>query len=312
MIFPSIEPFEHGMLDVSDGQQLYWECSGNPLGRPILYLHGGPGSGCRPNGRRYFDPVKYKIVLMDQRGCGRSIPHAQNPEDLLVNTTQHLIADIERLREHLRIDRWEILGVSWGTTLALAYAQAFPQCVTAMILASVTTTSRREVRWITHDIGRVFPEQWDRFATVGFTADAREGDLAKTYAQLVFDKEPAVRENAAREWCAWEDTHVSLAPAHVPNPRYRDPEYRLLFTRLVTHYWSHAAFLEEDQLIRNVHLLDGIPGLLIHGRYDVSSPLETAWRLRANWRSSRLEIIEDAGHGGEAMLDRIVSAINDN
>ena len=225
---------------------------------------------------------------MDQRGCGRSIPHLRKPEDLLVNTTQHLITDIERLREHLRIDRWEILGVSWGTTLALAYAQAFPQRVTAMILASVTTTSRREVEWITRDIGRVFPEQWDRFATVGFTAEAREGDLARVYAQLVFDKDPSVRENAAREWCAWEDAHVSLAPEHVPNARYTDAEYRLLFTRLVTHYWSHEAFLEQDQLIRNVHLLDDIPGILIHGRYDVSSPLETAWHMHTNWHSSRL------------------------
>jgi proline iminopeptidase len=163
-MFPSIDPYEQGMLDVSDSNQIYWECSGNPLGKPIVYLHGGPGSSSRPNSRRYFDPARYNIVLMDQRGCGRSIPHVKKREDLAVNTTSHLIADIEQLREHLRIDRWEVLGVSWGTTLALAYAQAVPHRIDALVLASVTTTSRREVEWITHGIGRVFPEQWERFA----------------------------------------------------------------------------------------------------------------------------------------------------
>lgn len=307
-MFPSIEPFEHGMLDVGDSQKIYWECSGNPNGKPVIYLHGGPGSGCRPNSRRYFDPVKYKIVLMDQRGCGRSIPHPEKPKDLAVNTTKHLIEDIERLRAYLRIDCWGVLGGSWGTTLGLAYAQAFPHRVSALILACVTTTSRREVEWITRHVGGLFPEQWERFASVGYTAEPRQADLASSYARLVFDTDATVRDRASREWCTWEDTHVSLAPGFVPNPRYNDPEYRLLFTRLVTHYWSHAAFLEEDQLIRNAHLLDDIPGVLIHGRYDVSSPLETAWRLHENWKGSRLEIVEDAGHGGQTMLERIIEA----
>jgi proline iminopeptidase len=298
------------MLDVGDSQRIYWECSGNPSGKPILYLHGGPGSGCRPNSRRYFDPVKYKIVLMDQRGCGRSIPRAESPEDLAVNTTQHLIADMERVREHLNIDRWAVLGASWGTTLGLAYAQSFPHRVSALILACVTTTSRREVDWITRDVGRLFPEQWERFASVGYIAEAPQADPASVYSRLVFDTDPNVRDRAAREWCTWEDTHVSLAPGFVPNPRYNDPEYRLLFTRLVTHYWSHAAFLEEDQLIDNAHLLNDIPGVLIHGRYDVSSPLEVAWRLHRNWKGSRLEIVEDTGHGGQAMLERIIEATN--
>lgn len=309
-MFPSIDPYVQGMLDVGDSNQIYWECSGNPLGKPIVYLHGGPGSSSRPNSRRYFDPARYNIVLMDQRGCGRSIPHVEKREDLAVNTTSHLIADIEQLREHLRIDRWEVLGVSWGTTLALAYAQAVPHRIDALVLASVTTTSRREVEWITHGIGRVFPEQWERFASAGFTIEPQSKEIAKTYAELVFDENQTIRENAAREWCAWEDTHVSLAPRHIPNPRYNDPEYRLLFTRLVTHYWKNGAFLEEEQLIRNASKLNDIPGILIHGRHDISSPLETAWRLHKNWRGSSLKITEDAGHGGQPMLESIVDAIN--
>jgi proline iminopeptidase len=309
-MFPSIEPYEHGMLDAGDSQHIYWECSGNPCGRPIIFVHGGPGSGSRPNSRRLFDPSIYNIIIADQRGCGRSIPRVETLDDLKVNTTQHLIADIERLREHLRIHQWSVLGASWGTTLALAYAQQFPMRVTSMILASVTTTSRREVEWMTHDMGRMFPEQRERFASVRLPTEPRRINLASTYAQLLFDKAPAVREKAAREWCAWEDTHISLAPGYVPNPRYNDPEYRLLFARLVTHYWKNAAFLEEDQLIRNAPLLNDIPGVLIHGRHDVSTPLETAWRLHNNWRGSTLEIIDDAGHGGQSMLDAILRATN--
>lgn len=310
-MFPELELFESGMLDVGDSQQIYWECSGNPNGRPIVYLHGGPGSGSRPQNRRYFDPDIYKIVLTDQRGCGRSRPHVQTLADLKINTTAHLIADLERLREHLRIDRWAVLGASWGTTLGLAYAQAAPHRVRALVLACVTTTSRREVQWITHDIGRVFPEQWERFASAAGYGRRHGGNLANSYAELVFSADVAVREEAARRWCEWEDTHVSLTPGHVPSPRYTDPAFRLLFTRLVTHYWGHAAFLEEDQLIRNASLLSDVPGILIHGRYDVSTPLETAWRLQQNWRGCVLRIGDDAGHGGGAMSQRIVEATKD-
>jgi proline iminopeptidase len=310
-VFPGIEPFESGMLEVSDSQQIYWECSGNPNGLPVVYLHGGPGSGCTPQNRRYFDPATYRIVLTDQRGCGRSRPRVERIDDLKVNTTAHLIEDLERLREHLRIERWTILGGSWGATLALAYAQTLTHRVAAIVLACVATTSRREVRWITHDVGRIFPEQWARFASVRRGLGNGDGpvELADVYAELVFSADSAVRERAAREWCAWEDTHVSLSPGHTPSRRFEDPAFRLLFTRLVTHYWRHAAFLGEDQLIRNVALLDDIPGILLHGRYDVSSPLETAWRLHQGWRGSTLHVIDDAGHGGGAMPKAIVDAM---
>lgn len=309
--FPPLEPYASGLLDVGDGQQVYWECCGNPAGQPALYLHGGPGSGCTPGQRRFFDPHVYRGVLFDQRGCGRSRPLASAPAaDLRANTTAHLIADIEALREHLAVERWTILGLSWGTTLGLAYAQAQPRRVRALVLALVTTTSRHEVEWITRDVGRLFPREWDRFSAAVPTT-LRHLPLVDAYATLLFDADPAVREQAARAWCAWEDAHVSLTPGHRPNPRFDDPAFRLGFARLVTHYWRHAAFLEEDQLLCDASTLNGIPGVLIHGRYDVSSPLETAWRLSQRWTTSQLQVLDDAGHGGgDTFLSAVVGALN--
>jgi len=296
--FPAIEPYESGLFDVGDGHEVYWESCGNPAGGAALFLHGGPGSGCSAGQRRFFDPSLYRAVLFDQRGSGRSRPLASSPDaDLSTNTTAHLIADIEMLRVMLGVDRWTVLGLSWGTTLGLAYAEAHPQRVRALVLGFVTTTSRREVQWITKDVGRIFPREWDRFANA-VPDHLRHLSLVDAYAAMLSDGDPAVRDQAASEWCAWEDAHVSLTPGHVPNPRFQDPEFRLRFARLVTHYWRHAAFLEEDQLIRDAPKLNGIPGVLIHGRYDVSSPPVTAWRLSRQWTTSRLHILDDAGHGG--------------
>ncbi|HET7034809.1 MAG TPA: prolyl aminopeptidase [Thermomicrobiaceae bacterium] len=310
--FPPIEPYASGMLDVGEGHQVYWECSGNPNGKPALYLHGGPGSGASPGQRRWFDPEAYKIVLFDQRGAGRSRPLASEPHaDLSANTTQHLIADIEALRRLHDVGRWTaILGLSWGTTLAQAYAQAHPQHVRALVLGAVTTTSRREVEWITEGVGRVFPREWERFAAA-VPPRLRQQRLVDAYNELLLDPDPAVHERAAIEWCAWEDTHVSLTPGYQPNPRYDDPEFRLRFARLVTHYWRHAAFLDEEQLLRDAARLNGIPGVLVHGRYDVSSPLETAWRLAQTWETSELHVLDDAGHGGGPSFGGvIVDALN--
>jgi proline iminopeptidase len=310
--FPPIEPYDSGMLDGGDGHQVYWECCGNRAGRPALYLHGGPGSGCSASQRRFFDPNLYRAVLLDQRGSGRSRPLANEPDtNLSTNTTAHLIADIEKLREVLGVDRWTILGLSWGTTLGLAYAQAHPQRVNTLVLAFVTTTSRREVQWITEDVGRIFPQEWDRFANA-VPDRLRQLRLVDAYATMLADPDPVVRDNAAREWCTWEDAHVSLAPGHTPNPRYQDPEFRLRFARLVTHYWRHAAFLAEDQLICDAAKLNGIPGVLIHGRYDVSGPLVTAWRLSQRWTTSRLYILDDAGHGGgNEFMPLVIGALNE-
>jgi proline iminopeptidase len=309
-MFPNVEPYERGLLAVGDSQEIYWECSGNPNGRPIVYLHGGPGSGCSPRNRCLFDPNIYRIVIMDQRGCGRSRPLVESTANLAVNTTQHLIADLELLRRHLNLDRWAVVGASWGSTLALAYAQAHPSRVSAIVLASVTTTSRREVEWITHGVGRIFPQQWERFAAIAEGDRDRELQLPALYNQRLFSEDTAVRERAAREWCDWEDAHVSLAPGYAPNPRFENPAFRLLFARLVTHYWRHAAFLEEDRLILNASTLASIPGILIHGRFDVSGPLETSWRLHKNWRGSELRVVEDAGHGGGSMPAVLIATLN--
>lgn len=310
--YPPIEPYATGVHDTADGHRIYWECSGNPTGRPAIYLHGGPGGGASPGQRRFFDPEAYRIVIFDQRGCGRSRPLASEPSaDLRFNTTHHLIADIEALRELLGVERWTILGLSWGTTLALAYAQAHPERVDALVLGLVGTTSRREVQWLTQDVGRIFPREWDRFVAA-VPERLRHLPLVDAYAEMLFDPDPAVREHAAREWCAWEDAHVSLTPGHRPNPRFDDPAFRLGFARLVTHYWRHAAFLDEDQLLRDAPILNGIPGVMIHGIYDVSSPLETAWRLAQRWTTGRLHVLEDAGHGGgESLVDAIVGALDD-
>ncbi len=310
--FPPVEPFDSGMLDVGDGHRVYWECCGNPAGKPALFLHGGPGSGCSAGQRRFFDPNLYRVVLFDQRGCGRSLPSASEPDaDLKTNTTAHLIADIESLRVVHGVDRWTILGLSWGTTLGLAYAQVHPERVTALVLGFVTTTSRREVQWITEDVGRIFPQEWERFAGA-VPERLRHLRLVDAYATMLVDPDSAVRDHAAREWCLWEDAHVSLTPGHTPSPRYQDPAFRLRFARLVTHYWRHAAFLDEDQLIRDAARLNGIPGVLIHGRYDVSGPLTTAWQLSRRWTTSRLEILDDAGHGGgQKFVPLVLDALND-
>jgi proline iminopeptidase len=308
MLYPKIEPYDHGMLDVGDGQLVYWEVCGDPGGKPAVVLHGGPGSGCKPGWRRYFDPGAYRVVLFDQRGCGRSRPHASEPViDLSTNTTDHLIADIELLRRHLNIDRWLVLGASWGSTLGLAYAERHPDRVSELVLFAVAVTGRREVEWITRDVGRLFPEQWARFRD-GVPAADRDGSLVDAYSRLLHDPDPAVREKAARDWCAWEDAHVAVRPDHRPNPRYEDPRFRMCFARLVTHYWKNAGFIDDGVLLRDAYRLSGIPGALIHGRLDVSSPLQAAWELSRVWPDGELVVIDDEGHGGDGINEAVVAA----
>jgi proline iminopeptidase len=306
-----MEPHDQGMLDAGDGNLLYWEVCGSPTGKPAVVLHGGPGSGCGPHWRRYFDPAAYRVVLFDQRGCGRSTPHASDPAvDLGVNTTDHLITDVERLRKHLGIERWLVMGGSWGSTLGLAYAERFPERVSEMVLFSIGTTTHREVRWVTRDVGRYFPDQWARFRD-GVPPAERDGDLIAAYYRLLHYPDLAVREQAAFDWCSWEDTHVAVRPDHPHDPRYDDPRFRMAFARLVTHYWHHSAFLEDGALMRDASRLAGIPGVLIHGRLDLSSPLDIPWQLKKAWPGSELIVIDDAGHGagqpgiGEALVATI-------
>lgn len=309
-LYPGIEPHAHGMLDVGDGNRAYWEVCGNPAGKPALALHGGPGSGCTPGMQRYFDPDAYRIVLLDQRGCGRSTPHASDPTvDLSANTTHHLLADIELLRRHLAIDRWLVLGGSWGSTLGLAYAERHPDRVTEIVLFAIGTTRRHEVRWITRDAGRLFHERWARFRG-GVPPAERDGDLVEAYSRLLHDPDPAVREQAARSWCEWEDAHIAVRRDHGHDPRYDDPAFRMGFARLVTHYWRHAAWLEDGILLRDATRLAGIPGALIHGRLDVSSPLDIAWELSRAWPDGELRVIDEAGHsaGDPGMAEAVVAA----
>ncbi|MBB5839122.1 prolyl aminopeptidase [Kribbella italica] len=289
---------EHGMLDVGDGHQVYWEVRGNPDGKPAVVVHGGPGSGAKPFWLDYFDLTKYKVVLFDQRNCGRSTPDAgDDAVDLSANTTHHLIADLELLRQQLGIERWLVLGASWGATLGLAYAEQHPSAVSELVLFSVTNTTRREVEWLTRDMGRVFPEEWRRFRD-GVPEGERDGNLAPAYSRLLHDPDPAVRERAALAWCTWEDTHMSTRGLGIQaDLQNRDPRFRLRFARLVSHYWAHAAWLDEGVLAREAGKLAGIPGVLIVGRLDFSSPVEAAWNMTQGWPDAELTIVEDAGHG---------------
>lgn len=310
--YPPIEPQETGMLDVGDDNLLYWETCGNPGGKPAVVLHGGPGSGCTPGWRRYFDPTAFRIVLFDQRGCGRSTPSAGDPAtDLSANTTHHLLADMENLRRHLSIDRWLVFGGSWGSALGLAYAEQLPQRVSELVLFSVTACTRREVEWLTRDMGRIFPAEWARFRDGVPPAD-RERSLVDAYARLLDHPDPAVREKAARDWCTWEDTHVATTGQHRPDSRYDDPVFRLTFARLVTHYWRHNGWLDDGVLLREARRLAGIPGVLVHGRLDISSPPDIAWHLSQAWPDAELVLIDAAGHGaGHAGMSEALIAATD-
>lgn len=307
--YPAIEPYATGLLKVGDGNSVYWEASGNPAGKPALALHGGPGSGLAPGRRRSFDPARYHLVQFDQRGCGRSIPPASDPATPLeANTTSHLIADIEALRAHLGIERWLVWGGSWGVTLALAYAQRFPRRVSELVLASVTMTRAADVHWLYHEAGRFFPAEWDRFRR-GVPDDAT--DLVQAYNRLLNEHpDPAVRARAAQDWCDWEDAVVSLEAGWTPNPRYADPGFRMTFARLCAHYFSHAGFLEPDELLANAHRLAGIPGVLIHGRFDLGGPPDVPWLLAQAWPDAQLHLVGTGHTGGEQMSEVMSAALD--
>lgn len=310
-LHPPVEPYRSGLLPVGDAQHVYWEECGNPNGLPVLVLHGGPGSGCTPLTRRLIDPATWRIVLLDQRGCGRSVPNASDPAvDLSANTTPHLVADLEALRSKLGIDAWLVWGASWGTTLALAYVQTHPDRVLGMLLAGVVLTSHAEVAWVTRSMGRIFPQAWERFVAE-VPEPERDGDLATAYSRLLNDPDPVVRERAAAQWCAWEDTHVATYPGHRPDPRYDDPAFRMTFARLVTHYWSHAGFLDDGALLAGMPTIAHIPAVLVHGELDVSAPPDIPWRLARRWPAAEFRLVPGAGHGGRAWTDAVLAATAD-
>jgi proline iminopeptidase len=311
-MYPPLEPYDFGLLDVGDGHKVYWETCGNPAGKPALVLHGGPGTGCSANMRRLFDPAAYRIVLFDQRGAGRSTPHASKPGvDLSTNRTHHLMDDIERLRRALGIERWLVFGGSWGATLALAYAERHTDCVIEMVLSSIATTTPWEIDWITRGVGAFFPEAWFRFCN-GLPEGERTGKVATAYHRLLMHPDPAIHNQAARDWCDWELAIVAVHSNHKPHPIFESATFRLGFARLVTHYWSNDAWMDDGVLLRDVHRLRGIPSVLIHGRLDLGCPLIILWRLAGQWPGSELVVAGEAGHDARdpGMVESVVAATN--
>ncbi|PWI19051.1 prolyl aminopeptidase [Streptomyces sp. Act143] len=308
-LYPEIEPYDHGLLDVGDGNHVYWETCGNPHGKPALVLHGGPGSGSTSWARRLFDPAAYRIVLLDQRGCGRSTPRASVYEtDMSVNTTPHLLADLELLRRHLGIERWLVWGVSFGSVLGLRYAQTHPEAVSELVLTGVATGSNAEVALLTRGLGRIFPEAFERFVAE-VPVGERSGNLAAAYSRLLESSDPEVRARAARAWTDWETATIPAPPRSVE--RFENPEFRLGFARTVTHYWGNDHFLEADGVVlRDAHLLKGIPGTLVQGSLDFGNLLGIVWRLHQAWPTSELVVIDEVGHnaGAPDVVEALVAA----
>ena len=298
-MYPAIEPYQTGLLDAGDGNVLYWETCGNPSGKPALVLHGGPGSGCSPWFRRLFDPAAYRFVLFDQRNCGRSRPHASDPAtDLGSNTTQHLLRDIERLRESLRIERWLVVGGSWGSVLGLAYAESHPDRVSEAVLFGVTSGRRSEVDWLFRGgLARFFPHQWERLA--GGIPDA---DVVEEYAQRLAGPDVGVMRTAAADWCSWESATPHWPPRDGLDARFQDPDYAMAFARIVTHYVRHDLFLEDDELLLGAQALANVPATLVHGRFDFQSPMKNAWDLHRAWPGSQLVVVDEAGHAAEERI----------
>ena len=296
-LYPEIEPYEQGFLEVDDGNLVYWETCGNPHGKPAVVLHGGPGSGCSPWQRRLFDPSAYRLVLFDQRNCGRSTPHASALETSLEsNTTAHLIADLEQLRQQLDVDRWLVFGGSWGSTLALAYTEKHPERVTEMILFGITTGRHQEIDWLFRGgVAIFFPEQWERLRTALPEAE-RSGDIVEAYYRRLNDSNPTVRKRATEAWCQWESATPEWPPSTRLAERFTNPTFALAFARIVTHYLHHHLWLEDKSLLRDADVLANIPGILVNGRFDFQSPMANAWELHRVWPRAELVLVDNAGH----------------
>jgi proline iminopeptidase len=318
--YPDTEPYETGLLDTGDGNLVYWEACGNPDGVPALIVHGGPGGGCSPGQRRSFDPDRFRIILFDQRNCGRSRPHASDPAaDMSLNNTGLLLADMEQLREHLGVERWLLRGGSWGVTLSLAYAERHPERVSGMLMLSVTSTRQLELDWLYRGAGRFFPEAWARFRDYPGLTDAywlpTDSEppiygLIEAYSRLMESPDPEVRARAATEWMAWEDAVISQESNGSPGAYGDRPDdAKLAFVRICSHYFAHCGFLDDGVLIRDAGKLAGIPGVLIHGRNDLGGGAYTAWELARGWPGAELIIIGDSGHTGSAsMADETAAA----
>jgi proline iminopeptidase len=310
-LYPEVAPHSHGLLTMPGDQHVWWEMCGDPHGKPALVLHGGPGSGCQPWHRRLLSPTAYRTILFDQRGCGRSRPHASEPDTSLAgNTTENLIGDIERLREHLGIRKWLVLGGSWGSALALAYAAEFPTRVTELVLFGVTTGRRAEFDWMFREgLGAFFPHAWDR-RREALPVEYRQGDVVEAYSRLLEHPDAGVRTDAARAWCLWESATPDWPPAHDMADRFKDPAYAMAFARLVTHYVRHDAWLGDGRILGSVNRFAHLPGVLINGRFDFQAPLRTAYELQRLWPQSTLVVVENAGHAASqaGMTEAIIRA----
>ena len=306
-LYPEIEPYESGHLDVGDGHRLYWELCGNPDGKPVVFLHGGPGGGSSPDHRRPFNPDKYKILVFDQRGCGKSTPYAS----LESNTTWHLVQDIEKLRtEVAKVDRWMVFGGSWGSTLSIAYAQAHPERATERVLRGIFLFDQYEVDWLYKEGGAsaIYPEQWDEF--VGLIPEHERGDLVEAYRKRLTSDDQAVQLQAAKAWSKWEGVTVTLLPnAHVIE-EFTSPEKAIAIARIENHYMASGGWLEEGQLLVGASRLRGIPGVIVQGRHDSCTPPKAAWALKKAWPEVELNIVPDGGHlfNEPGILDGLVRA----
>jgi proline iminopeptidase len=293
-LYPAIRPYRQGWLRVSPVHELYYEESGNPQGKPVVFLHGGPGGGTSPAMRRFFNPERYRIVLFDQRGSGQSRPHAS----LIDNTTWHLVADIERLREHLGVERWQVFGGSWGSTLALAYAQRHPRRVTELVLRGIFLVRRAELEWFyQHELGAasLFPDLWEQYLAP--IPKRERGDLMRAYYRRLTSRSAAVRARAAHAWSVWEaaTSHLRANPREIE--KFDDAGLAAAFARIECHYFVNGGFLErEDQLLRDVRRIRHIPAVIVQGRYDVVCPMRSAWALHRAWPEADFRIIANAGH----------------
>ena len=306
--YPPREPFDTGRLRVGDVHEIAYEQSGNPVGKPVVFLHGGPGGGTTPEMRRFFHPERYRVVLFDQRGCGRSTPAGELEE----NTTWHLVADLEALRSHLEIERWQLFGGSWGATLALAYAQRHPERVTEMVLRGIFLLRRREIGWFyQHGASMLYPDQWEPYWN--HIPEAERGDMVKAYHARLTHPDRAVRLAAAKHWAGWEGATSKLVPDPALKDHYEEDEFALTFARIEAHYFVNHGFLEvDDQLLRDVPRIRHIPAAIVQGRYDVVCPAESAWALHRAWPEAEFLITADSGHSAfDAPNSRALVAATD-
>jgi proline iminopeptidase len=306
-LYPAFEPYQTGMLDVGDGHELYWELSGNPDGKPVVFLHGGPGGASSPEHRRQFNPEAYKILVFDQRGCGKSTPFAS----LENNTTWHLVEDIERLRTDVaKVERWQAFGGSWGSTLALSYAQKYPERVTELVLRGIFLFQQYELDWLYKEGGAsaVYPDKWDDF--IAPIPEDERGDLLTAYRKRLTSDDEALQLMAAQAFSTWEANTVTVLPRPEVIEEFSEPHKAIAISRIENHYMIHKGWLEEGQLLDHAHRLHGIPGVIVQGRHDTCTPPKAAWQLKKAWPQVDLQIIPDGGHlyNEPGILDGLVRA----